>query len=215
MCKWGIFALEGDPYSPTNTNVTRFFPSPKMCVMQGPSVSRNFLSRYFLLCLIGLVFLLLADFSLFSYQKLQCWFPKWTSFTINSMTDQKVQIWFKTVKQNISLKQNCLCFFRQGVFPVAKVCPIENNTNLNSNICLIKSSKIDFISLPAFYLIMWLMASPKNFEKIAILKKWQLVFYWGTKTYFGEMLLKLCFFKHEIFYLKQYFPSNSYFSHQM
>jgi len=27
-----------------------------------------------------------------------------------------------------------------------------------------------FISSPAFYLIIWLMASPKNFEKIAILK---------------------------------------------
>ena len=52
-----------------------------------------------------------------------------------------------------------------------KVCPIENNTNLNSIFCLIKSSKIDFIFLPAFYPIMWLMASPKNFEKIAILKK--------------------------------------------
>ena len=39
-------------------------------------------------------------------------------------------------------------------------------------------SKIDFISIPAFYLIMWLMAPPKNFEKIAILKKWQLVFFW-------------------------------------
>ena len=52
-----------------------------------------------------------------------------------------------------------------------KVCPIENNTNLNSIFCLIKSLKIDFIFLPAFYLIMWLMASPNNFEKITILKK--------------------------------------------
>ena len=39
-----------------------------------------------------------------------------------------------------------------------KVCPIENNTNLKSNFCLIKSSKIDFIFLSAFYLIIWLMA---------------------------------------------------------
>ena len=51
-----------------------------------------------------------------------------------------------------------------------KVRTIENNTNLNSIFCLIKSSKIDFIFLPAFYLIMWLMTSSKNFEKIAILK---------------------------------------------
>ena len=47
---------------------------------------------------------------------------------------------------------------------------VENNTNLNSIFCLIKSSEIVFIFLPAFYLIIWLMASPKNFEKIAILK---------------------------------------------
>ena len=49
---------------------------------------------------------------------------------------------------------------------------LENNTNLNSIFCLIKSSKKYFIFLPAFNLIMWLMTSPKNFEKIAILKKW-------------------------------------------
>ena len=64
----------------------------------------------------------------------------------------------------------------------SKVCPIENNTNLNSFFCWIKSSIIDFIFLPAFYLIMWLMTSPKNSEKIAILKKWRLVFFWGVKT---------------------------------
>ena len=96
-----------------------------------------------------------------------------------------------------------------------KVCPIENNTNLNSIFCLIKSSKIGFIFSPAFYLIIWLMESPNNLEKISILKKWQLFFYWGVKTYFGEMPLKLCIFRHDIFYLYQYFPSNSYCSHQM
>ena len=51
-----------------------------------------------------------------------------------------------------------------------KVCPIENNTNLNSIFCLIKSSKIALTFLPAFYLNIWLMTKPKNFEKIAILK---------------------------------------------
>ena len=96
-----------------------------------------------------------------------------------------------------------------------KVCPIENNTNLNSIFCLIKSSKIDFIFLPAFYLIMWLMTSAKNFEKIAILKKCQLVFYWGVKTYFGEIPLKFFIFRHEIFCLHQYPLSNSYCSHQI
>ena len=34
---------------------------------------------------------------------------------------------------------------------------------------LVKSSEIVFILLPAFYLIMWLMKLPKNFEKRAIL----------------------------------------------
>ena len=51
---------------------------------------------------------------------------------------------------------------------------------------LMKSSKIVFIFLPAFYLIIWLMISLKNFGKISILKIWQLVFFWGVKTYFGE-----------------------------
>ena len=43
-----------------------------------------------------------------------------------------------------------------------------------------------FISLPAFYLIIWLMESPKNFEKTSILKIWQLVFFRVVKTGFGE-----------------------------
>ena len=42
---------------------------------------------------------------------------------------------------------------------------------------LMKSSDLVFILLPAFYLIIWLMISPKNFEKISILKIWQLVFF--------------------------------------
>ena len=78
-------------------------------------------------------------------------------------------------------------FDRHSCYMSTKVCPIENNTNLNSFFYLIKSSKIDLIFLPAFYMIMWLMASPNNFEKIATLKKWLLVFYWCAKTYFGEM----------------------------
>ena len=53
---------------------------------------------------------------------------------------------------------------------------LENNT----------SSAIIFIFLPAFYLIMCLMKSPKNFEKRAILKMWELIFFWGVKIHFGE-----------------------------
>ena len=72
-----------------------------------------------------------------------------------------------------------------------------------------------FISLLAFHLIIWLMKSPKNFEKTSILKIWWLVFFRGVKTHFGEIPLKLCIFSHEIFYVHQSFPSNSYSSHQM
>ena len=48
-----------------------------------------------------------------------------------------------------------------------------------------KFKKISFF-LCAFYLIMCLMKSPKNFEKIAILKMWELIFFWGVKIHFGE-----------------------------
>ena len=47
-----------------------------------------------------------------------------------------------------------------------------------------RKNKIFFSS--AFYLIMCLMKSPKNFEKIAILKMWELIFFWGVKIHFGE-----------------------------
>ena len=43
-----------------------------------------------------------------------------------------------------------------------------------------------FISSSAYSLIMWLMRSPKNFEKIAILKIWQLISFWGDKIHFGK-----------------------------
>ena len=41
----------------------------------------------------------------------------------------------------------------------------------------------DIIFLPAFYLSMWLMKSPKNFEKIDFLTIWELVSFWGVKTH--------------------------------
>ena len=49
-----------------------------------------------------------------------------------------------------------------------------------------KSSKKYFICLPAFYLIMCLMKSLKNFEKLAIFEMRQLVSFWGVKIHFGE-----------------------------
>ena len=57
-----------------------------------------------------------------------------------------------------------------------------------------------FIFLPAFYPIMCLMKSPKNFEKIVILKIWPLVSFWGVKTHLGEIPLKRCIFRNYIFY---------------
>ena len=64
---------------------------------------------------------------------------------------------------------NANLIFFQGL-QLHKVWGLEKYTNLNSIFCLIKSSEIDFSFSPAVYLIMWLMTSPKNFEKIAILK---------------------------------------------
>ena len=45
-----------------------------------------------------------------------------------------------------------------------KVHKIEYNLLFNKN------SEIVFIILPTFYLTLWLMTCPKNFEKIVILK---------------------------------------------
>ena len=47
---------------------------------------------------------------------------------------------------------------------------LEKETKVNAEVLLIKSSGIILIFLPEFYLIIWLMRSPKNFEKIPILK---------------------------------------------
>ena len=49
--------------------------------------------------------------------------------------------------------------------PFTYKCHKSNIKNL-----LMKSSEIVFIFLPAFYLIKWLITSPKNSEKISILK---------------------------------------------
>ena len=77
----------------------------------------------------------------------------------------------------------------------------------------VKSSEIELIFWPAFYLIIWLIASPKNFEKIAILKIWQLVFFGGVKIYFGELLLKWCISNHGKNWFSHIMPLNSYYFH--
>ena len=65
---------------------------------------------------------------------------------------------------------------------------------------LVKSSENCFILVPVFYLIMCLMKALKNFEKIAILKIWELVSLGGGKTHFGKLALKWCIFRHEEFF---------------
>jgi hypothetical protein len=78
-----------------------------------------------------------------------------------------------------------------------KLRSVKKETKLNQGFCLIKTSEIIFIFLTEFYLILWLMTSLKNFEKILILKTWQLFFFWGIKTCFGILPLKWCFLRHE------------------
>ena len=77
---------------------------------------------------------------------------------------------------------------------VHKLCSVKKDTKLNQVFCLFRNH---FHFLPGFYLILWLMTSLNKFEKITILKKWQLVFFWGIKTYFDILPLKWCFFRHE------------------
>ena len=71
-----------------------------------------------------------------------------------------------------------------------------------------KSPEIVFIFLPAFYWIIWLIKSRKNFEKISILKIWQLFFFWSVKIYFGKLLLKWCIFSHRKISFSQIMPFN-------
>ena len=54
---------------------------------------------------------------------------------------------------------------------------LEKETKVNAEVLLIKSSRINLIFLPAFYLIMWPMTHQRNSEKIPILKIYQLVFF--------------------------------------
>ena len=76
--------------------------------------------------------------------------------------------------------------------PFTYKCHKSNIKNL-----LMKSSEIVFIFLPAFYLIKWLITSPKNSEKISILKIWLLVFFRVVKLCFGKFFLKRCIFSFE------------------
>ena len=72
---------------------------------------------------------------------------------------------------------------------------------------LVKSSENKIIFSLAFYLTLRLMKLPEKFKKIPILKTWQLVFFWGVKTYLGILPLKWCIFRHEKNWFSQILPS--------
>ena len=94
--------------------------------------------------------------------------------------------------------------------------PITNEReNAYSKLLLIKSSKKYYIFSSACYLIIWLMISPKNFEKKDILKIWQLVFLWGVKIKFGKLPLKWCIYINEKKRFSTILPSNNYHSYKM
>ena len=72
-----------------------------------------------------------------------------------------------------------------------------NQTKVSPNILLMIRSGNNFIFLPLFYLIMWVMNASKNFGKIASLKIWELISLGGVKTHFRKLALKWCSFRHE------------------
>ena len=53
---------------------------------------------------------------------------------------------------------------------------------------------------------MWFTKSRKSFEKIEILRTWQLVFFFDVKTYFSTLPLKWRIFRREKIYFHKYFP---------
>ena len=62
---------------------------------------------------------------------------------------------------------NCVL---RGIHTLHKLYFETKSTKLYSKMLLVKSSENNFVFLPVFYLIMWLMKALKNFGKIAILK---------------------------------------------
>ena len=95
---------------------------------------------------------------------------------------------------------------------------IKRETKLASEFLLVKSSENNFISLPAYYLIIWLMKAKKNFAKLAILKTGGLVSFWGVKIHFDKTPLKWCIFRQDkkkdfIQYIVVAFDSIKLFTH--
>ena len=75
--------------------------------------------------------------------------------------------------------------------------PIKKNDKSISTIFNWKQIRTNFTFLSAFSMIIWAMAATNSFEIIPILKTWQLVFFWGYKTYFGILHQKYCIFRHK------------------
>ena len=67
---------------------------------------------------------------------------------------------------------------------------IKKQTKVCSDFLFIKTSKNNFIFLPVFYLVMYLMKAQKNFGKKAILKILELVSSGSAKTHFGKLAMK-------------------------
>ena len=89
----------------------------------------------------------------------------------------------------------------------------KNMTQVNWNFLLMKSSKKYSIFLPAFYPIMLLMISPKNFEKIAILKIWRLFSSELSKLTSANYPWNKAFSGMTKIDFHQYCPRNSYCAH--
>ena len=95
--------------------------------------------------------------------------------------------WFETALY----QKFCILSLRNKLLFKTKV------TKVYSKILFMKSSESNFIFLPAFYLINWVMKALKNFGKITILKILELIFLGGVKIHFGKLALKWCIFRHE------------------
>ena len=118
-----------------------------------------------------------------------------------------------TVKSKVEISQNFLAFSEYMNFTWKQVSMTDggilwvhiNATKVIPKKLSVKSSENGFILVLAFYLIICLMKAPKNFEKIAILKIWELVSLGGGKTHFGKLALKWCIFRHEEIFFNQYY----------
>ena len=74
---------------------------------------------------------------------------------------------------------------------LTRLCFETKSTKLYSKMLLVKSSENNFVFLPVFYLIMWLIKASKNFGKMSVLKICELISLGGVKTHFGKLMMLL------------------------